>query len=152
MLGRIGIAAVALAGIPTLGGHTATAVLSDDAAGARPVALTIRVPAELQCGRLTSTSITVSLPTTMRVPSSVPRAAVVVSGRAAASVRTSGSQVIVHPARPEGVSCDVIGPGVGRIAFTRAADLGNPRRAGSYPFEVVATPRGGTWHGVLSIH
>jgi hypothetical protein len=160
MLRTAGIACVAAlvagplswAGGSTLGARTATAVLSDDGAGARPVALTISVRAELQCGRLRSSSITVSLPSAMRVPASLPRAAVSVSGRAAASVRTSGMDVIVQAARPQGITCDALGPGVARITFLRAAGLGNPARAGSYGFEVVATPLGGRWHGVISIH
>jgi len=139
--------------IPGLGPHTATAVLSDDSTGARPVALTIRLRAELQCGRLQSTAVTVSLPTSMRVPSTVPRTAVAISGKVAASVSTRGTRVLIRPAQQSGgVICDVIGPGVVAITFARGAGLGNPPRAGSYAFGVVATPRGGEWRGTLAIH
>jgi hypothetical protein len=138
-------------GLPIVGARGATAALSDPAHGARPVALTLRLRAELQCGRFNSTSITVSLPTAMRVPASVSKSAVTVAGKAPASIGTSGTSVLIHPAPPKpGVTCDVIGPGVVVLKFTRLADLGNPMRAGSYPFNVVAKP-GGAWHGVLAI-
>jgi hypothetical protein len=137
----------------TLGDNTATAVLSNDLHGARPVALTIRLHAELQCGRLSSSSITVSLPAPMHVPSSVSKTAVVVAGKAPTSVGTRGTHVVIHPAPAKpGPICDVIGPGVIAIKFTRLAGLGNPLHAGSYTFGVVAQPRDLEWHGVLAIH
>jgi hypothetical protein len=140
-------------GMPTFGDDTATGVLSSDVHGAKPVALVIRLHAELQCGRFMSTAITVSLPTSMRVPSSLSKRAVMVADKAAGSVATSGTRVLIHPtALKPGAICDVIGPGVVAITFTRFAGLGNPQRVGSYAFDVVAAPRGGQWRGVLTIH
>jgi hypothetical protein len=139
-------------GSPILGGHGATASVSNATPGARPVALTIRLRAELQCGRFNATSIMVSLPTSMRVPSSITRAALTVGGKTPDSVGTSGTRILIHPAAPKpGVTCDVISPGVVVIKFTRLAELGNPLHPGSYAFGVVAKPRGGEWHGVLAI-
>jgi hypothetical protein len=117
------------------------------------VALTIRLHTELQCGRFTATSITVSLPASMHVPAAVSKTAVTVARKVAASVEANGTRVVIHLTPPtSGVICDVIGPGVVPIRFTRLAGLGNPPRAGSYAFGVVSAPRGGSWHGVLSIH
>jgi hypothetical protein len=142
-----------LGALPIVGGHGASAAVSNAAPGARPVALTIRLHAELQCGRFDASSITVSLPTSMDVPSSISKVAVVVAGKAAGSVQTSGTRVVIHPAAPKpGAICDVIGPGVVAIKFTRLAGLGNPPHAGSYTLGVVAQPRGGEWHAVLAIH
>jgi hypothetical protein len=144
--------APAVDGLPIVGGTGATAVLSSAAAGARPVALTIRLHTELQCGRFTATSLAVSLPSSMRVPP-ISKTAVTVSGKAPASVSTTGEHVVIRTAVPKpGPTCDVIGPGVVAIKFARPAGLGNPPHAGSYTFSVVATPRGGEWHGVLAIH
>ena len=141
-----------LRGLPIVGGHGATAEASDASPGARPVALTIRLHAELQCGRFDATSIAVSLPSSMRVPGSLSRAAITVAGKAVISVEVNGSRIVIHRAATKpGVTCDVIGPGVVTIRFARLAGLGNPPRPGSYSFTVVATPRGGTWRGVLSI-
>jgi hypothetical protein len=138
---------------PDVGTRGATAVVSDASPGARPVALTIRLHTELQCGRFDATSITVSLPQSMRVPAAVSKTAVTVAGKPATSVATNGTRVLIHTAAPKaGVTCDVIAPGVVAIKFTRLAGLGNPLRAGSYAFGVVTGPGGGSWHGVLSIH
>ena len=128
-------------------------MVSDATAGTRPVALTIRLHTELQCGRFTPTSISVSLPSSMRVPATVSKTAVTIAGRAAAFVRTHGSRVLIRAAAPKpGVICDVIGPGVVAIKFGLLAGLGNPPRAGHYAFAVATSPQGGSWHGVLSIH
>jgi hypothetical protein len=128
-------------------------VISDATPGARPVALIIRLRTELQCGRFTPTLIAVSLPPSMRVPSSVSKTAVTVAGKAAALVQTHGSRFLINTTAPKpGVICDVISPGVVSIKFGLLAGLGNPLRAGFYAFTVTASPRGGSWHGVLSIH
>jgi hypothetical protein len=137
---------------PILGGHGATAVESDATPGARPIALTIRLHTELQCGRFTPTSITVSLPPSMRVPASVSKDTVKVARKTAASVRTSGTRVLIHIAPPKtSLICDAIGPGVVAIKFTRLAGLGNPPHAGFYAFSVATAPHGSSWHGTLSV-
>jgi hypothetical protein len=128
-------------------------VVSDATPGARPVALTIRFRTELQCGRFTPTSITVSLPPAMRVPASVSASAVTVAAKVAASVRTNGTRLLIHLAPPKsGVICDVIAPGVVPVKFSRRAGLGNPLRKGFYAFSVVTAPGGDSWQGVLSVH
>jgi hypothetical protein len=117
------------------------------------VALTIRLRTELQCGRFTPTSITVSLPPSMRIPTYISKTAVTIAGKASAFVLTDGARILIRNAAPKpGVICDVIGPGVVAIRFGLRAGLGNPLRAGFYAFSVATAPRGGNWHGMLSIH
>ena len=113
-----------------------TATLSNAHAGARPVALTLAVHTELQCGRLVGGALTVRLPAQERVPATVATAAVLVAGKPAAAVAVAGHTVTISILRPHIVMCDVIGPGTVTITLTRAANLGNPKTAGSYPIVV----------------
>ena len=74
-----------------------------------------------------------SLPAASTVPDAIPRAAVLVDGHPPASVTVSGRVVRLGLQRPNGIICDVIGPGAVTVVFTRAAGLGNPKRPGGYP-------------------
>lgn len=119
-----------------LGAALALAItLSTHAAGATPAAVGLRAGYDMQCG-WPGPRIEVVFPAAERLPARISRAAVLVNGKPPAAVARSGNVVSLTIARPSGAMCDVIGPGVVRVVFTRAADIGNPRRAGSYRIAV----------------
>ena len=125
--------AAALAADPT---NSSTAALSTSAAGAKPVAITIALRTELQCGRLVGGSLVVTFPRKMRVPASISVTSVLVGSRAARSVTVAGRVVTVAVPLPRGVICASIAPGVAKITFLRAAGLGNPKSPGAYSLTV----------------
>jgi hypothetical protein len=127
------LAAPATAG----GAATLTAAVSDDRAGAAPVALTLALRTELRCGRLTGISLAIKLPAEAHVPATVPASAVLVGGRSAARVRVSGTSLAVAPPLPRGVICNSITMGVAKIVVTAAAGLGNPATPGTYRVALV---------------
>jgi hypothetical protein len=93
--------------------------------------------------------VNVRFPAAATVPASIARSAVLVDGKAAPSVSVAGHTVSVAlPPRPQ-VMCDAIGPGKLTIAFTHAARLGNPTRAGTYA--VTATRQASTFVARLAI-
>jgi hypothetical protein len=115
-----------------------TAAVSDDRAGAAPVALTLSLRAELKCGRLTGTSLTIRLPTEAHLPATVPGSAVLVGGKSAARVRVLGSSLAVALPLPRGIAiCHSITSGVAKIVVTQAAGLGNPATPGTYRVALV---------------
>jgi hypothetical protein len=120
----------------TPGLDSVTATLSNAHAGARPVAVTLVVHAEMQCGRLFGGALIVRLPSQERVPATVATAAVLVAGKPAGAVAVTGHTLTISLPRPRGVICDVIGPGTATVVLTRTANLGNPKAAGSYPLVV----------------
>jgi len=148
----IGWATGAAAPIPPIDGAegTATATLSDPAAGASS-ALTIRLSAELQCGRLVAATVAIRLPDGMHVPTAIAPSAVRLGGRPATRVQTSGSRIVASLSLQKGAICDVIGPGEFPIVLTRAAGLRNPSASGAYAFTVSVSPRARTWRGTLSV-
>ena len=113
-----------------------TATLSNTHAGARPVVLTLALRTELQCGRLVGGALMVRLLAQERVPARVAAKAVLVGGKPAGAVAVAGHTLTVSIPRPPVVMCDVIGPGTVKLVLTRAANLGNPKAAGSYPLVV----------------
>jgi hypothetical protein len=130
-------------------GAVATATVSPATAGTKRVALTIRFHAELQCGLLNASRLAVRLPGAMRVPASIDRSSLAVSGKEPARVTvTSRATVLISPARPR-VSCDVLAPGMVVIGFARSSDLTNPARPGTYAFSVTASRR--VWRGTFRI-
>jgi hypothetical protein len=141
-------APAALAAAPPLG-DTAVAALSQTAPGAKQVVLTIRFRTELQCGRLSSPSLTVRLPAAMHVPARIRRADVTVSGKPPATVAVSRRTSVALTFPKPGITCYVLGPGTVMVRFAAHAGLGNPARAGTYDFSV-GTPRH-SWRGVLTI-
>jgi len=151
VFGAVALLGATAAAAGAMRGVRASASLSESSAAARPVALTIGLPAELRCGRLPASSLTVSLPHAMHVPHSMAPAVVRLGGRAVRSVRVRSSRLVLTPALPRGVTCDSIVRGVAHLKFTRAARLGNPLRAGSYRFTVEAKPTGEVWHGLLVV-
>ncbi|HEX3807339.1 MAG TPA: hypothetical protein VHV52_11225 [Gaiellaceae bacterium] len=132
------------------GSGVATAKLSNSAAGAR-TALTVGLHAELQCGRLSARTLTVKLPSQLRVPHLVAVSAVTAGGKPVTHAKVSGSTVVLTLPVPKGVTCDVLGPGVYPVVFLSRAGLRNPLGSGSYAFSVLASPRGDAWHGTLAV-
>lgn len=121
--------AAALAADPT---NASTATLSTSAAGAKPVAITISLHTELQCGRLIGGAVVATFPRQVRLPSVIAAANVLVGTRAARSVAVAGRVVTIAMPLPRGVICASIKPGVAKIVWTRAAGIGNPKSAGTY--------------------
>ncbi len=100
-------------------------------AGAKPAALTVSLNLELRCAKPGPTAITVSLPHAWRVPKTVARRAVWIDTSHPDAVSVSSHTLTLQPATPTG-TCTVIAPGTIEVKFTRAAKLGNPRKAGRY--------------------
>ena len=115
---------------------TVSATLSSSHAGARPVALTLAIRMEVQCGRLVGGTLAVRLPAQERLPAKVASGAVLVGGKPSGAVAVAGHTLTVSIPRPRGMMCDVIGPGTVTLVLTRAANLGNPKNAGTYPLVV----------------
>ena len=137
--------AVALA----LPSEHATVALSNNHAGARPVALTVSFRTELQCGRLQGRTVSLQLPQAERMPASVPASAVLIGTSTASRVAVSGRTLEIGLPVPHGVTCEALAPGVVRIAVARAANLGNPAAAASYA--VVVRHATGVARGVMRI-
>lgn len=143
-----GAAAVAaLAGAGTAGAlvgpglaHAATVTLSSNRAGADPVALTLELEYEMQCGYPGPGPVLITLPAAERLPGTLARTSVRVDGRPAVAVSVTGHTVSVGLAPEPRIMCDVIGPGRLTVLFTSAAHLGNPSRPETY---VVEATRGG---------
>jgi hypothetical protein len=113
------------------------ATLSTTKAGAKPVALTLKLHYEMVCNQPGLGKAIVDLPQASSVPARIDSAAVLVNGKPAPAVSVSGHDVsITMPARRSGVSCMIVGPGTLTLTLTRAAGLGNPARAGAYTIHV----------------
>jgi hypothetical protein len=114
-----------------------SASLSTAKAGAKPVALTLKLHYEMVCDQPGLGKAIVSLPTASSVPQRIASAAVLVNGKPAPAVTVSGHDVsITMPARRSGVTCMLVGPGTLTLTLTRAAGLGNPAKAGAYTIRV----------------
>ena len=125
----------------------AGATLSSSTPGARNVSVTIVLDnVVLRCGRPSLSSLSLALPSAMRVPGTIGARAVRVGGKPVQSVRTDGKTIVLSLPGPPRMTCDVIVLGALRIQLMHKAGLGNPARAGTYAFTVEAKPRG-TWHG-----
>lgn len=128
-------AAAASAAVPALPATTAS--LSPATAGAKRVALTVKVHYEMICGRPGTGTAVVTLPAAAAVPRRIAAAAVLVNGKPAPSVSVSGHDVtITMPPRRPGVTCMVVGPGTLTLTLTRAAGIANPRVPGTYTIRV----------------
>jgi hypothetical protein len=123
------VLALALASLAGSGGLTIG--LTSARPGTRPIALKLTFSTILQCGLPIGPPISVTFPAAERVPSKIAPRDVLVGGDAAESVSVSRHVVTIKVARPE-VICTVLGRGPVTIAFTRAANLGNPAHAGTY--------------------
>jgi hypothetical protein len=123
-------------GPPTVGDTTGlTATLSTDKAGAKPVAVTLKLRAFFQCGQ--PGMLSVKLPDSASVPNALAPTDVLVNTRHAAKLgRPSHNRINVTPAHRGGVLCHVMGPGLATLRFTTNAELGNPDSAGTYTISV----------------
>jgi hypothetical protein len=117
----------------SIGTPSATVALSTHRAGARPVAVTLRLRYDMQCGWPGIGPLTIRLPTAMTVPLPAIRAAtVLVDGKPPTHLASHGHRVeLALPPRPQ-ILCDAIAPGTLTITFTRASNLGNPRLPARY--------------------
>jgi hypothetical protein len=123
--------------------------LSSHAAGARPVAVTIAMHYEMQCGWPGPGVLTIRFPSAMVLPKQLAAPAVIVDKKAATGVSIAGRTVSIQlPQRPR-IMCDVIGPGTVTVSFSRGARIGNPKAAGSY--SVLATHQADNGTGRLVI-
>jgi hypothetical protein len=122
------LATSASAAMP-IGGAAASA--TPQAAGAKPAGLKVSLSLVLRCARPGPAAIVVSLPRAWRVPRTVARTAVWIDSVHPEGVKVSNHTLTLHPAVPRG-TCTVLAPGTIKVKFTRAAKLGNPRRAGRY--------------------
>lgn len=110
-----------------------TATLSTTRAGARPVAVTLKVHYEMVCGQPGPGTAIITFPRAAFVPPRIDRSAVLVNGKPTPSVTVAGHAIAVAmPPRGPGVSCLVIGPGTLTLTLKPAVGLGNPRAAGTY--------------------
>jgi hypothetical protein len=128
---------------------SATAVVSPATSGERPAALTLDLRYEMTCGQPGMGPVVVVLPATMLVPAAIARTAVLVRGRPAPSVYVKGHVITIGLPRPPLVICQSIGLGRLTVAFTRAAQLGNPIAPGVYT--VRARVGGRTFTAALTI-
>jgi len=142
-IARSVVCALALAATmaaPAAGATSALVSLSSHRPGAKPVVLTIVLRYEMQCGYPGPGPIGVTLPAQMRMPTRIPRTAVLVDGHIAPSVAVSGRTISIGLPRPPQIMCDEISDGELTIAFTRSAGLENPARAGSYTLTASRSP------------
>jgi len=127
----------------------ASLVLSNSRAGVRPVALTLELRYEMQCGNPGTGSLLVDLPSQMQVPSRFPSGSARLDGKSVALTFAARSELrIPLPPRP-GILCDLIGPGTLTLVVTKQAGIGNPTAAGTYP--VVARPASHTFRTTMRI-
>lgn len=118
-----------------------TAALSSTKAGARPVAVTVKVHYEMVCGQPGRGTAVVSLPGAAVVPRGISRSAVLVNGKPAPSVSVSGHDVSIAMPLPRGVTCMSVGPGTLTLTLTQAAGIGNPKAPGTYTIRVQRNAR-----------
>jgi hypothetical protein len=116
--------------------NSVAVTLSSTHAGARPVALTLAIRMEVQCGRLMGGTLAVRLPAQERVPAKVASGAVLIGGKPAGAVTVAGHTLTVSVPLAHTIMCDSIGPGTVTMVLTRTANLGNPKAAGKYPLVV----------------
>jgi hypothetical protein len=124
--------------------------LSSHSAGARPVAVTIAMHYEMQCGWPGPGVLTIRFPNAMVLPKQIATAAVVVDEKVSTGVSVAGRTVSVQlPQRPR-IMCDVIGPGTVTVSFARGARIGNPKAAGSYALVAAHGSESGTGRLVIT--
>jgi hypothetical protein len=123
-------------GNPTGTAPGATVSLSSRKAGAKPVAVTIRIAAPLRCGIPFGSPVVVSLPRTSFVPRAIAGSAVLVNGKHSAKVTVSARSVTVAVPAVHGMTCDSITDGHEAVTFTSAAKLGNATSPGTYAVKI----------------
>ena len=124
--------------------HSASVAVSSPRAGARPVVVAVQLRYEMQCGWPGPGTVTIRFPAAMAVPDRILATDVLVDGKPATSVVGHGRQEVVGMPPRHGILCDLMGPGLLRITFTRAARLGNPKAPGSYALHALRGAMGFT--------
>lgn len=114
----------------------ATISLSSKKAGAKPVAVTIRIDAPLRCGIPFGLPVVVLLPRTSFVPRAIAGSTVLVNGKRSAKVTVSSRSVTVAVPAVHGMTCDSITDGREAVTFTSAAKLGNATKPGTYAVKI----------------
>jgi len=132
-LGAVGVAAAGRFQSPD---GAATVTLSSSAAGAQNVAVTVRIPTVLQCGRPTGVPVAITLPRAERMPHAIASATVRVNGLAPSKVATAGRVVTVSLPVRRGITCLALVDGTMKITFAPGAALGNPSSPGTYSFGI----------------
>lgn len=132
ILAGVGTASAGVAITPSPLATSLFVTLSSRSAGARPVAVALKVHAELQCGRLTTGVLVFRFPAAERLPKAIAASSVTIAGQAPRKVGVAGRSVTITQRPRTGVMCDVIAPGVVTIALARSANVGNPVHAGLY--------------------
>jgi hypothetical protein len=115
-------------------GNTASVAASTSKHGA-PVALTFRLLYPMQCGNPGRT-LTVQLPTGMKLPPVIARQTVRVNGSAATSVTLRGSTVSIAIGKRQWLDCKLRGAGLLPVVIGAGAGLANPSSPGIYGFPV----------------
>lgn len=110
-----------------------TVTASPHVARAHSVRLTVTLRYEMQCGYPGAGPLVVTFPGSLKLPQRFAAGAVKLSGKSIAGT-VKGRRVTVTVPRHKGSLCDVMGPGTVTLTFTRAAELANPARAGSFSF------------------
>jgi hypothetical protein len=111
-----------------------TVTSSPQVAKAHAVRLTVTLRYVMQCGYPGAGPLSVTFPSAVKLPRRFASNAVRLSGKPIAAT-VKGRRVTVTVPPPTGIVCSVVGPGRVTLSFTRAANLANPVRAGSYPFK-----------------
>ncbi len=128
---------------------SASLSISSSRAGERPVAVTLTLRYEMQCGNPGTGSLIVNLPAQEQLPASFPLASALLNGKHAHLTVAAGKELVVALPARRGVLCDVIGPGKLTLVLTKAAKLGNPVTAG--PYAVSARAGSHSFHAALEI-
>ncbi len=126
---------IASAGVEITPSPLATSLsvsLSSRSPSARPVAVTLKIHAELQCGRLTAGTLVFRFPAAERLPKTIAAGSATISGQASAKVTVDGRAVTIIQKPRTGVMCDVIAPGIVTVLLAKTANVGNPASAGLY--------------------
>jgi hypothetical protein len=128
---------------------SASLTVSSNRAADRPVSMTLKLHYEMQCGSPGPGALVVTLPSSEQLPAHFSTSAALLDGKHVAVRLVSGKALRVSVPPPPRVMCDVIGPGTLTLQLTKAANLGNPARPGSYV--VVARKSSRTFEATLHI-
>ena len=110
-----------------------TVTASPRTARAHAVRLSLTLRYEMQCNYPGVGPLVVTFPSAFRLPQRFASGAVKLNGKQIAAT-VGGRRVTVTVPPHKGVLCNLMGPGSVSLAFTHAAKLTNPARAGSYGF------------------
>jgi hypothetical protein len=115
-------------------GSSMTVAATPPVAGARGIRLSLTLHYFMQCGYAGAGPLVVTFPKGLKVPEQFPTGAITLAGKPVAA-NVDRRRVTVTVAPHKGMICDVMGRGSLTLAFSRAANLANPVRPGSYRFK-----------------